>query len=158
MLQLQYPLYLSAKAFATGIQPLTVQSGKTLLHLRVRKTQSCTEKYSCLKACLSCFRGNRQQSVTNLITLDGRSHWPREFLDLKAFNSNKAQAVAEIESSQDEIDQTGHPREASNAAVAQPQVVNVNPDNLLLAERQADPRLLDGRQRTAAVLAPLSQQ
>jgi len=31
LLQLQYPVYLSAKAFANGSGPLTIQSGKTLL-------------------------------------------------------------------------------------------------------------------------------
>ena len=86
-----------------------MQSGKTLLSLRVRKTQSCAERYGCLRACKSCFTRNRKQSVTNLITLDGMSHFPKEFLDLKAFNSNKAQAINDIESSQEEdIEQTAH--------------------------------------------------
>lgn len=37
LLQLQYPVYLSAKRFINNT-PLCVQAGKTLLHLRVRKT------------------------------------------------------------------------------------------------------------------------
>jgi len=79
--------------------PLAIQAGKTLLHMRVRKAQSCTERYSCLRACKLCFTRKSQQNVTNLITLDGMSQFPKEFLDLKAFNSNKARAIADIESS-----------------------------------------------------------
>ena len=37
LLQLQYPVYLSAKNF-TANSPLCVQAGKTLLNLKVRKT------------------------------------------------------------------------------------------------------------------------
>jgi len=43
--------------------------------------------------------------VTNLITLDGMSHFPKEFLDLKSFHSNKAQAIVDVHESHDE-DQT----------------------------------------------------
>ena len=74
----------------------------------MRKTQSCTEKYGCLRACKSCFTRKRKESVTNLITLDGMSHFPKEFLDLKSFNSNKAQALNDIESSLEDIEQTAH--------------------------------------------------
>ena len=97
-------------------QPLTIQSGKTLLALRVRKTQSCMERYSCLRACKSCFARSRGTTVTNLITLDGVNHFPKEFLDLKAFNSNKAQAIVDKDSDQEEEDanKTAHgDREAS---------------------------------------------
>ena len=37
LLQLQYPVYLSAKAFSNGMAPLAIQAGKTLMHMRVRK-------------------------------------------------------------------------------------------------------------------------
>lgn len=40
--------------------------------------------------------------MTNLITLDGVSHFPKEFLDLKAFSSNKAQAIVDSDMSQEE--------------------------------------------------------
>lgn len=47
--------------------------------------------------------------MTNLITLDGMAYFPRDFLDLKSFNSNKAQAINDIESSQEEdIEQTAN--------------------------------------------------
>ena len=65
----------------------------------MRKTQSCTEKYKFLQACSSCFKNKSSQQVTNLITLDGISHFPKEFLDLKAFNSTKAQAIVEPDGS-----------------------------------------------------------
>ena len=38
LLQLQYPVFLSAKVFANGAGPLTIQVGKSLLSIRVRKT------------------------------------------------------------------------------------------------------------------------
>ena len=37
LLQLQYPVYLPAKAFSNGMSPLAIQAGKTLMHMRVRK-------------------------------------------------------------------------------------------------------------------------
>ena len=61
-----------------------------------------------MRACKSCFTRKRKQSVTNLITLDGYSHFPKEFLDLKSFNSNKAQAINDLESSQEDIERTAH--------------------------------------------------
>jgi len=94
-------VYLSAKNFAGNQGPLTIQAGKTLLSLRVRKTESCIERYGCLKACKSCFTRKSKTSVTNLITLDGMQHFPKEFLDLKSFHSNKAQALVDTESSQE---------------------------------------------------------
>ena len=54
--------------------------------------------------------------MTNLITLDGVNHFPKEFFDLKAFNSNKAQAIVDKDSDQEEEDanKTAHgDREAS---------------------------------------------
>lgn len=36
------------------------------------------------------------------------SHFPKEFLDLKSFNSGKAQALNDIESSQDDIERTAN--------------------------------------------------
>lgn len=103
LVQLQYPVYLSSKNFASHNNPLTVQSGKSLLHLRVRKTQSCSERYGCFRACKSCFSRKTNRGSTNLITLDGVSHFPKEFLDLKAFNSNKAQALVDTESSHEDL-------------------------------------------------------
>ena len=50
---------------------------------------------------MSVFRRNDNKAVTNLITLDGNSHFPKEFLDLKSFHSNKAQAIIDAESSQE---------------------------------------------------------
>ena len=44
--------------------------------------------------------------MTNLITLDGMSEFPKEFLDLKSFHSNKAQALVDSDQSQD-FDKTG---------------------------------------------------
>lgn len=38
LMQLQYPVFLSSKAFANSSHPLTIQQGKTLMSLRVRKT------------------------------------------------------------------------------------------------------------------------
>ena len=99
LMQLQYPVFLAAKAFQNNSGPLTIQSGKSLLSFRVRKTQSCTESYACLRACMSCFKRRGNQQVSNLITLDGISMFPKEFLDLKAFHSNKAQAINDSESS-----------------------------------------------------------
>ena len=55
--------------------------------------------------------------MTNLITLDGMSHFPREFLDLKAFNSNKAQAVGDDGDSSVDEDLTQNNRQ-SNYIVA----------------------------------------
>jgi len=47
--------------------------------------------------------------VTNLITLDGVSHFPKEFLDLKAFSSNKAQAIVDSDNSlEEDFDHTGY--------------------------------------------------
>jgi len=44
-------------------------------------------------------------------------HWPKEFLDLKVFNSNKAQAMVDIESSIDEVEQTAHGKENNTSHV-----------------------------------------
>lgn len=76
--------------------------------MRVRKTQSCAERYGITRACKSCFSRKRKQSVTNLITLDGMSHFPKEFLDLKAYHSNKAQIINDTDTSQEDIEQTAH--------------------------------------------------
>ena len=42
--------------------------------------------------------------MTNLITLDGMSHFPKEFLDLKAYHSNKAQIINDTDTSQEDIE------------------------------------------------------
>lgn len=46
--------------------------------------------------------------MTNLITLDGMSHFPKEFLDLKAYHSNKAQIINDTDTSQEDIEKTAH--------------------------------------------------
>ena len=151
-------MFLSAKNFANISSFLTIQAGKTLLNLRVRKTQSCMERYACLRACKSCFRRSRKQTVTNLITLDGMQHFPREFLDLKAFNSNKAQAICDVESSQEEeIERTGG-REAGDRrrSGSQPttpattthaqRAAGAAPDSRLIMNESAENRLINLRQ------------
>ena len=36
-----------------------------------------------------------------MITLDGKSHFPKDFLDLKSFNSSKAQAIVDADDDDD---------------------------------------------------------
>ena len=129
LMQLQYPVFLSVKNFAASFgQSLVIQSGKTLLNLRVRKTQSCMERYSCLRACSSCFSRSRKETVTNLITLDGLNHFPREFLDLKAFNSNRGHAIIDKDSEEEEVEnKTAHGAESN--AVRQSVVRNEGNEN-----------------------------
>lgn len=69
--------------------------------------------------------------MTNLITLDGTSFFPKSFIDLKAFHSNKAQVLNDTESSQEDIDKTGH---------LSPKKQNAGPDNPVI-----DVRLLGGQ-------------
>ena len=84
--------------------------------------------------------------MTNLITLDGLSHFPKAFLDLKSFNSNKAKAIGEGEQSEDQEDfeQTAHGglslanHRASHAA----NIANPIIDSRLLAGADSDSRLI----------------
>ena len=88
--------------------------------------------------------------MTNLITLDGMSHFPKEFLDLKAFHSNKAQAICDVESSQDDVEQTAQERReasmnnrASNAAGNN--ILIPAADSRLVNDDNTDNRLLNSR-------------
>ena len=70
--------------------------------VNVRLTRSCTERYACLRALTSCFSSKSKQHRSNIITLDGVFFFTKEFLDLKQFNSTKAQAIVDCESDEDE--------------------------------------------------------
>lgn len=86
--------------------------------------------------------------MTNLITLDGMSHFPKEFLDLKSFNSSKAQALNDIESSLEDIEQTAHgAKDQSQIHRASSGVAGALPsDNRLLGiNDDHDNRLINSR-------------
>ena len=65
-------------------------------------TQSCMERYSCLRCISKCFNSKGKQNRQNVITLDGVSYFAKEFLDLKAFHSTKAQAIVDTESEEED--------------------------------------------------------
>ena len=70
--------------------------------MNVRMTRSCAERYSCLRCISNCFASKSKQNKTNIITLDGVSYFTKEFLDLKAFHSTKAQAIVDTESGEED--------------------------------------------------------
>ena len=65
--------------------------------MTVKKPLSCSENYACLRAFKSCFSSQKSAALTNLLTLDGIQYFPKDFIDLKSFNSNKAQAMGDDE-------------------------------------------------------------
>jgi hypothetical protein len=89
-------------------QSLTLQSGKTCMQLSVRSNvhQGCFS---------SCFGSKRKANLTNLITLDGFSYFPKQFLDIKQFHSDKAQALDDDEESEMEQKTSAKPRDRSRS-------------------------------------------
>lgn len=85
--------------------------------------------------------------MTNLITLDGLSHFPKAFLDLKSFNSNKAKAIGEGDESEDKEDfeATAHGGlSLANQRAAHPaNIANPIIDSRLLAGADSDSRLIN---------------
>ena len=86
--------------------------------------------------------------MTNLITLDGMSHFPKEFLDLKAYHSNKAQIINDTDTSQEDIEQTAHGAKDQslnnrNTAAVPNSLSAVNRDTGLLD--MGDNRLINSR-------------
>ena len=72
--------------------------------VNVRMTQSCAERYSCLRCISNCFNSKSKLKQSNIITLDGVFFFTKEFLDLKSFHSTKAQAIVDTESEEKEED------------------------------------------------------
>ena len=70
--------------------------------MNVRQTQTCADRYSCLWALVNCISNKKAHRLPNLLTLDGLQYFPKDFIDLKAFNSNKAQAMGDEEAQEDE--------------------------------------------------------
>ena len=93
---------------------------------------------------MSCFSRRRKENVTNLITLDGMSHFPKEFLDLKAFNSNKACVIADTESSQEDMEKTANGLRDASASI-NPPPIRANGQDRLLGTNEPDRRLINVR-------------
>ena len=100
---MQYPIFLSSKIL--GNNSLAIQAGKTIMNLRVKCPITDPNGYNngCLRACFSCFKSRaKAEELKNTITLDGQQFFPKEFIDLQQFNSNKVQAMGD--ESEDEAD------------------------------------------------------
>ena len=72
------------------------------MNLEVRKQLTCSERYSCIQACKSCFFPKKKQNLTNVITLDGIQFFPKEFIDFKQLNSSKVQNMGDEEEEDEE--------------------------------------------------------
>lgn len=65
--------------------------------INVKAPQSSQQVSSCWASLtrLCCKRKVPPQHSTSLLTLDGVSYFPREFVDFKQFHSTKAHAIGE---------------------------------------------------------------
>ena len=100
LMQVQYPLFIPTQASADPSDSLVLQSGKSLLKFSSTRP---AERKNCLSAFRQCcLRGKNtgarkgSDEGKQLVTLDGGvTHFPREFLDMKAFNSDKAMVISD---------------------------------------------------------------
>ena len=87
--------------------------------------------------------GKKDQPVhqTNLLSLDGKSYFPREFVDFKQFNSTKAHAIGDSEEEDMVEPVQDRPLESDllNTAQKYPPADNqlIAPDHDMLAATQA---------------------
>jgi hypothetical protein len=95
LIQIQYPVFLSMHLLHHT--PLVLQSGKTCMTINVKAQAARNQTTSCWGALcrLCCTKKEPPKHSTNLLTLDGISYFPREFVDFKQFNSTKAHAIEE---------------------------------------------------------------
>lgn len=94
LVQIQYPVFLSMHLLNST--PLVLQSGKTCMTINVKPQTSVATTSCWASLCrMCCVKKEPPKHSTNLLTLDGSSYFPRDFVDFKQFNSTKAHAIEE---------------------------------------------------------------